>query len=122
MTSSTLALADLALPFVCGLACLTGLMVGSFLNVVVYRVPAGLSVVSPRSACPACGHTLRDRDNIPVVSWLLLRGRCRDCAEPISARYPAVEAGTALLFGLVAARTPASPELLALLIVTGAGV
>ena len=122
MTDSPLARADLALPLVCGLACLTGLMVGSFLNVVVYRVPAGLSVVSPRSACPACGHALRDRDNIPVVSWLLLRGRCRDCAEPISARYPAVEAGTALLFGLVAARTPASPELLALLIVTSAGV
>lgn len=77
---------------------LLGLVVGSFLNVVVHRVPRGESVVSPRSACPGCGHEIRSRDNVPVLSWLLLRGRCRDCAAPISRRYPLVEAGTGLLF------------------------
>ncbi|WP_024288215.1 A24 family peptidase [Cellulomonas sp. KRMCY2] len=81
-----------------------GLAVGSFLNVVIWRVPRGESVVSPASACPRCAHTIRHRDNIPVLSWLLLRGRCRDCAEPISPRYPLVEAGTAVLFALVAVR------------------
>jgi len=77
---------------------LLGLVVGSFLNVVVHRVPRGESVVTPRSACPGCGHEVRPRDNVPVLSWLALRGRCRDCAEPISPRYPLVEAGTAVLF------------------------
>ena len=77
-----------------------GLLIGSFLNVVVWRVPRGESVVSPPSACPNCHHRIRSRDNIPVVSWLVLRGRCRDCREPISARYPLVEAATAVLFGL----------------------
>ena len=80
---------------------LLGLVVGSFLNVVVHRVPAGRSVVRPRSACPACGHEIRARDNIPVASWLVLRGRCRDCREPVSARYPLVELGTGLLFAAV---------------------
>jgi len=80
-----------------------GLAVGSFLNVVVHRVPVGASVVSPPSACPQCGHGVRPRDNVPVVSWLLLRGRCRDCAATIGARYPLVEGGTALLFGVTAA-------------------
>lgn len=79
-----------------------GLLVGSFLNVVVWRVPRGASVVRPPSACPACGARVRPRDNVPVLSWLLLRGRCRDCAAPISLRYPLVEAGTGLLFGLTA--------------------
>ncbi|MGH9094750.1 MAG: prepilin peptidase, partial [Acidimicrobiales bacterium] len=77
---------------------LFGLTVGSFLNVVVYRVPAGLSVARPRSACPGCGQMIRSRDNVPVLSWLVLRGRCRDCATPISVRYPAIEALTAVLF------------------------
>ena len=77
-----------------------GLLVGSFLNVVVWRVPRGESVVRPPSACPCCGHAIRARDNVPVVSWLLLRGRCRDCGRPITVRYPLVEAGTAALFGL----------------------
>jgi leader peptidase (prepilin peptidase) / N-methyltransferase len=81
-----------------------GLLIGSFLNVVAYRVPAGLSVVRPRSACPGCGAQIRARDNIPVLSWLVLRGRCRDCAQPISARYPAVEAATGVFFVLVAVR------------------
>jgi leader peptidase (prepilin peptidase)/N-methyltransferase len=81
-----------------------GLLIGSFLNVVVYRVPAGFSIVSPPSACPRCGTEIKAYDNIPVVSWLALRGRCRTCAEPISARYPLVELGTGAFFALVAWR------------------
>ena len=77
---------------------LFGLLIGSFLNVVAYRVPLGRSVVSPPSACPACGHHIRRRDNIPVISWLLLQGKCRDCGAAISARYPIVEAVTGVLF------------------------
>jgi leader peptidase (prepilin peptidase) / N-methyltransferase len=80
-----------------------GLMIGSFLNVVIVRVPAGQSVVSPRSSCPSCGESIRERDNIPVLSWLLLRGRARCCGNPISARYPVVEAVTAVSFAAVAA-------------------
>jgi len=83
---------------------LLGLAIGSFLNVVIYRVPRGLSVVSPRSACPSCGTPIAERDNVPVVSWLLLRGRCRHCQEPISAIYPLVELGCAALFAGTAAR------------------
>ncbi|WP_022902678.1 MULTISPECIES: A24 family peptidase [unclassified Curtobacterium] len=81
-----------------------GLAIGSFLNVVVYRVPAGRSVIAPASACPGCERPIRGRDNVPVFSWLALRGRCRDCAMPISARYPLVEAVTAVLFVLVTVR------------------
>jgi leader peptidase (prepilin peptidase)/N-methyltransferase len=77
-------------------ALLFGLAIGSFLNVVVYRVPRGLSLSSPPSACPSCGHPIRWRDNIPVLSWLWLRGRCRDCANPVSARYPLIEGATGL--------------------------
>jgi len=88
-------------PLAVAAGALLGLAIGSFLNVVVWRVPRGESVVSPPSACPRCGHPVRPRDNVPVVSWLLLRGRCRDCAEPIAVRYPLVEAGTAAVFGLV---------------------
>jgi leader peptidase (prepilin peptidase)/N-methyltransferase len=75
-----------------------GLIVGSFLNVVIYRVPLGLSIVSPGSACPSCGTAIAPRDNIPVLSWLLLRARCRACGEHISARYPLVELVTGLLW------------------------
>lgn len=82
----------------CVLAAVLGLVIGSFLNVVVWRVPRGESVVHPPSACPRCGHAIRPRDNVPVLSWLVLRGRCRDCSAPISARYPLVEAGTGLAF------------------------
>ncbi|MDQ6524553.1 prepilin peptidase [Nocardioides sp. LHD-245] len=78
--------------------------IGSFLNVVVHRVPAGESIVSPPSACPGCGHPIRARHNVPVLGWLALRGRCFDCAAPIAARYPLVEAGTGLAFLLVAVR------------------
>ncbi len=84
-----------------GLIGVTGLAIGSFLNVVVYRVPAGMSVVRPRSACPNCGHEITARDNVPVVSWLLLRGKCRECAEPISKRYPLVELAGAAVFVIV---------------------
>lgn len=83
-------------------AAVIGLAVGSFLNVVVHRVPAGLSVVRPASACPGCGAEIRARDNIPVLSWVLLRGRCRNCGTGISLRYPLVEAGTGLAFVAVA--------------------
>ncbi|GIG24240.1 prepilin peptidase [Cellulomonas denverensis] len=86
---------------------LLGLLVGSFLNVVIWRVPRGESVVSPPSACPRCGHRIRPRDNVPVLGWLLLRGRCRDCAEPIPVRYPLVEAGTGVLFALACGWTVA---------------
>ena len=79
-----------------------GLLIGSFLNVVIHRVPLGESVVRPRSRCPRCGAELKERDNVPVVSWLLLRGRCRSCSAPISVRYPLVELGTGLLFAAVA--------------------
>jgi leader peptidase (prepilin peptidase)/N-methyltransferase len=89
--------------YVVAVCAVLGLLIGSFLNVVVWRVPRGESVVSPPSACPACGTPIRPRDNIPVVSWLLLRSKCRDCGSPISARYPAVEAGTAALFAVTAA-------------------
>ncbi len=114
--------AVLPMPFLLTLVGSLGLVVGSFLNVVVHRVPAGLSVVRPGSACPACQHPVRERDNVPVLSWLLLRGRCRDCAAPISVRYPAVEAGTAGLFVLVALRLADAPTLAACLVVAGAGV
>ncbi|HMK97387.1 MAG TPA: prepilin peptidase [Acidimicrobiales bacterium] len=75
-----------------------GLVIGSFANVVIYRVPEGRSIVKPPSACPKCGAPVRPLDNIPVLSWFLLGGRCRDCKAPISLRYPAVEALTALVF------------------------
>ena len=75
-----------------------GLMIGSFANVVIYRVPQGRSIVRPASGCPACGAPVRSRDNIPVISWLVLRGRCRDCRAPISGRYPVVEALVGALF------------------------
>jgi len=74
-----------------------GLAIGSFLNVVAARLPHGRSIVKPRSACMQCGTEIRSRDNIPVVSYLVLRGRCRDCGGSISLRYPALELGTALL-------------------------
>jgi len=77
---------------------LFGLVFGSFLNVVIHRLPLGLSVVRPRSACPGCRQPIRAYDNIPVVSWLILGGKCRDCGMPISARYATVELLTGLLF------------------------
>jgi leader peptidase (prepilin peptidase)/N-methyltransferase len=79
-----------------------GLLIGSFLNVVAYRVPLRRSIVSPPSACPTCGTPIRSRDNIPVISWILLRGKCHSCRSPISARYPIVELGTGAFFAAVA--------------------
>jgi leader peptidase (prepilin peptidase) / N-methyltransferase len=79
-----------------------GLLIGSFLNVVAYRVPLRRSIVSPPSACPTCGTAIRSRDNIPVISWILLRGKCHSCRSPISARYPIVELGTGVFFAAVA--------------------
>jgi leader peptidase (prepilin peptidase)/N-methyltransferase len=81
-----------------------GLVIGSFLNVVIWRVPRGESVVSPPSHCPSCDTPIASRDNVPVVSWLLLKGRCRHCQARISARYPLVELATGLLFVGVAVR------------------
>ena len=84
-------------------AAVLGLLVGSFLNVVVHRVPQGASVAHPPSACPRCQTQIRPYDNIPVLSWLILRGRCRTCSAPISPRYPLVELGTAVAFGATGA-------------------
>ena len=101
----------------CGL---TGLAVGSFLNVVIHRVPERQSVVRPRSRCPRCNASLRSRDNVPVVSWLLLGGRCRNCRGAISPRYPLVELATAALFVAAAVRLGADPALPAFLVVFAA--
>ena len=90
--------AIVALPF--------GLGVGSFMTVAVYRLPRGESVIRPRSRCPACGAEIGARDNIPVLSWLLLRGRCRRCGERISVEYPLLELTTAALVVLAAIRYP----------------
>lgn len=80
-----------------------GLIVGSFLNVVAFRLPGRMSLAMPASHCPSCETPIKPYDNIPVLSWLILRGRCRSCSEPIAARYPLVEAATALLFAAVVA-------------------
>lgn len=88
----------LANAIVNGFVAVFGAAVGSFLNVVVYRIPAGLSVLHPPSRCPRCGRRLSPRDNVPVLGWLWLRGRCRYCRTPIAIRYPLVEATTALIF------------------------
>jgi len=99
-----------------------GLCIGSFLNVVIWRVPRGESIVSPPSACPSCGNAIRPRDNVPVLGWLLLRGKCRDCQHPISARYPVVEALTGVLFAVMAWRFGAQVALIAYLWLAAAGL
>jgi leader peptidase (prepilin peptidase)/N-methyltransferase len=81
------------------LAGVYGLLIGSFLNVVIYRLPRSLSVVVPRSFCPQCRTLIRPLDNVPIVSWLALRRRCRACRTPIPGRYPLVEGVTGLLYG-----------------------
>lgn len=142
-------------------AALVGLLIGSFLNVVVHRgfpavnrlnrlghcepppfwprsvrllgrrlarrspqspVPEGRSVAEGRSACPACGSAIRARDNVPLVSWVLLHGKCRDCRAPISARYPLVELACAVLFAALARKLGADPVLPALLVLGAAGI
>lgn len=87
----------MTLAYAAALAGAFGLLIGSFLNVVAYRLPRGESVVFPASRCPSCETRIRPYDNVPVLSWLWLRGRCRSCHTAISARYPVVEAATAAL-------------------------
>jgi leader peptidase (prepilin peptidase)/N-methyltransferase len=82
-------------------AAFIGALFGSFFNVVAYRLPRGESLSRPRSRCPGCETPIKPYDNVPIVSWLALRGKCRACGSRISPRYPLVEAGTALLCGLV---------------------
>ena len=91
-------------PMLLGIVALLGLAVGSFLNVVIHRVPRDESLIHPGSHCPQCGSQIRNRHNVPVLGWLMLRGRCADCRTAISVRYPLVEAGTAALFVAVTAR------------------
>lgn len=106
------------LGLVVGTCAVLGLVVGSFLNVVVYRVPRGESVVRPRSRCPHCETPIAVRDNVPVLSWLLLHGRCRHCGTAIAARYPLLETSTAVLFALIGARLADDPALPAFLVAT----
>jgi leader peptidase (prepilin peptidase)/N-methyltransferase len=89
------------LPFVCAVAGVIGALIGSFLNVVIHRIPREQSIVLPSSKCPNCRAEIKPYDNIPVISYLILRGRCRSCGVSISPRYPAVEALTGLLFAAV---------------------
>jgi leader peptidase (prepilin peptidase)/N-methyltransferase len=93
---------------------LPGAVMGSFSTVLVHRIPQGQSIVAPRSKCPRCGVPIRARDNVPVVSFLLLRGRCRSCGEPISIEYPLMELATAALF--VAAALLIEPLFAAILV------
>ncbi|WIX91024.1 A24 family peptidase [Amycolatopsis sp. DG1A-15b] len=102
-------------------AAVLGLLVGSFLNVVIHRVPRGESVVRPPSRCPACGRSVKARHNVPVFGWLVLRGRCAGCGARISVRYPLVELGTAVLFALLALRLD-PPDLPAFLSVGAIGI
>jgi leader peptidase (prepilin peptidase)/N-methyltransferase len=100
-------------------AVLAGLVIGSFLNVVAHRLPRKQSLVRPASRCPRCGTPIGPYDNVPVLSWLLLRGRCRSCGEPIPARYPLVELTTGLLYGaVVLVKDDAVDVALGLLLVT----
>jgi leader peptidase (prepilin peptidase)/N-methyltransferase len=107
------------------LAAVLGLAIGSFLNVVIHRVPVGASVVSPPSHCPRCENPIRARHNVPVAGWLVLRGRCADCGLPIPVRYPLVELLTGVLFVLVTWRAVQLDQLAAvpaLLTFTALGV
>jgi leader peptidase (prepilin peptidase) / N-methyltransferase len=107
-----------SLAFDITLAAVSGLCLGSFLNVVAYRLPAGISLVAPASACPGCGAAVRPSDNVPVLSWLILGGHCRACHEPISLRYPLTEALTGALFvAVVIARHAGRTTWLALIFV-----
>ena len=100
-------------PVVLIAAALFGLCIGSFLNVVIYRLPIGQSLATPPSRCRKCGYSLRWFDNIPVISWVLLRGRCRKCGVSVSWQYPAVELVTGALFVLVVWLTPFEPLMIA---------
>jgi leader peptidase (prepilin peptidase)/N-methyltransferase len=96
------------------LALIAGLAIGSFLNVVIHRLPLGESVVSPRSRCPKCGHQISGIENVPLLSWVALRGKCRSCHAPISVRYPLIELATGLLYVAVVAGASDDPERIAL--------
>jgi leader peptidase (prepilin peptidase)/N-methyltransferase len=113
---------QLDLVLAAGMCAFIGLFVGSFLNVVIYRVPAGESVVRPRSRCPRCQTQIGSLDNIPVLSWLLLRGRCRHCGAAISGRYPLIEVATAVLFGLMGFWLGLSWQLPAFLYLAAVGI
>ncbi|MGH3494678.1 MAG: prepilin peptidase, partial [Sciscionella sp.] len=104
------------------LAGVLGLAIGSFLNVVIYRVPRNESIVTPASRCPSCDATLKPWHNVPVVSWLALRGKCAFCGTQISARYPLVEAGTAVLFIAMTLRFGLHLELPAYLFLVAVGL
>jgi len=108
---SALPLTAMTAPLLGG-AFLIGAVVGSFLNVVIYRVPRGRSIVWPGSHCPYCGLPIRPRDNVPILRFLWLRGRCRECHGPISFQYPLVEAGSGVLFALCLQRFGPTPFLL----------
>lgn len=95
-------------------ALIIGLVIGSFLNVVIHRLPLGESVVRPRSRCPHCGHQLSGLENVPVISWLALRGKCRECGAPISPRYPLIELATGMLYVAVVAAAWDDPARIAL--------
>ena len=99
------AFSDLPPLFALAVAFGLGAIIGSFLNVVIHRWPAEMSIVTPPSHCPRCSNPIRWWDNIPVASWLALRARCRHCGEPISARYPLVEMANALLYAAIAMHT-----------------
>src|SRR2546430_2416920 len=92
---------DVPLPIACAFLGVVGAIIGSFLNVVIHRLPREQSIVFPNSTCPKCRKPIKPYDNIPILSYLILRGRCRHCGVHISSRYPAVEALTAILFAAV---------------------
>ena len=102
------------------IAAAIGLPIGSFLNVVIWRVPRNASVVRPPSHCPGCDQPIKPYDNIPVVSWILLRGKCRRCSTRISGRYPFIEAATAASFAAIGARFGQSIVVVPLLVLTAA--
>ncbi len=105
-----------------GSCALIGLLVGSFLNLVIWRLPRDESIVRTPSTCPGCDRPIAPRDNVPLLSWLLLRGKCRHCGVRISARYPLVELGTAVLFALMAWRFGPHTALPAFLYLSAVGI
>lgn len=107
-------------PFALVLAAVLGLVIGSFLNVCIHRLPRRESIVRPRSRCPACGKPLEWFDNIPVASWIVLGARCRHCGAPISVRYPIVELATAAAAVVIVWLTPPGPLLVSRLILAAA--
>ena len=105
------AVLGLPLPVACAFIAALGAIIGSFLNVVIHRLPREESIVFPNSRCPSCATAIQPYDNVPVISYLVLRGRCRTCQAPISARYPAVEALTAIMYGAVFLHDGLTPAL-----------